>query len=267
MRFAFILAEKAFYPISVLCAVLGVSPSGFYAWLAHAGATSARARDDERLSAEIAAAHARSRRTYGSPRVSAALRAQGRRVGRKRVKRLMRQRGLRGERKRHFRKTTDSRHDSPVAPNRLARGFTAEAPDRAWVTDVTAVRPQEGWLFVAVILDLFARRAVGWATSATNDTELARAALDRAVRQRQPRAGLLHHSDRGSPLRERALPRGAGRTRDGVEHEPQRRLLGQRRRRELLQHAQSRAHRARDLRDPRGGDAIDRRVHRRLLQR
>ncbi len=154
---------------------------------------------DQQLAVEIVAVHARSRRTYGSPRVQATLRAKGFCVGKKRVERLMRQGGVRAERKRPFRTTTDSRHDSPIAPNRLARDFTAEAPNRVWVTDVTAVRTQEGWLFVAVMLDLFARRAVGWATSAVNDTDLALAALESAVRQRKPRAGLVHHSDRGSP--------------------------------------------------------------------
>ena len=199
MRFAFILAEKAAFPIVVLCAVLGVSPSGFYAWFARAATPSARARADQQLGVEIAAAHARSRRTYGSPRVLASLRAQGRRVGKKRVERLMRQRGLRGERKRPFRTTTDSRHGDPSAPNLLARNFTAEAPNRVWVTDVTAVRTREGWLFVAAMVDLFARRVVGWATSETNDTELALAALEGAVRARRPPPGLVHHSDRGSP--------------------------------------------------------------------
>lgn len=197
MKFAFILAEKALYPVVVLCHVLGVSCSGFYAWLGRP--PSARARSDQQLAVEIVAVHARSRRTYGSPRVRATLRAKGFRVGKKRVERLMRQGGVRAERKRPFRTTTDSRHDSPIAPNRLARDFTAEAPNRVWVTDVTAVRTQEGWLFVAVMLDLFARRAVGWATSAVNDTDLALAALESAVRQRKPRAGLVHHSDRGSP--------------------------------------------------------------------
>ncbi len=199
MKFAFILAQKALYPITLLCTVLSVSTSGFYAWLSRPRTPSARARADEQLGVEIAAVHARSRRTYGSPRVFASLRAQGQRVGKKRVERLMRQRGLRGERKRPFRTTTDSRHDDPIAPNRLARDFTATAPNRVWVTDVTAVRTREGWLFVAAMVDLFARRVVGWAMSETNDTALALAALERAVRARKPPPGLVHHSDRGSP--------------------------------------------------------------------
>ena len=197
MRFVFIQAQKVLFPITVLCAVLGVSASGFYAWLTRP--TSARARADEQLAVQIVAVHTRSRRTYGSPRVLASLRAKGLRVGKTRVERLMRTRGVRAERKRPFRTTTDSRHDSPIAPNRLARDFTAKAPNRVWVTDVTAVRTQEGWLFVAAMLDLFARRVVAWATSAVNDTALALAALEGAVRSRQPAPGLVHHSDRGSP--------------------------------------------------------------------
>jgi transposase InsO family protein len=199
VKFAFILAQKALYPITLLCTVLSVSTSGFYAWRTRPRTPSARARADEQLGVEIAAVHARSRRTYGSPRVFASLRAQGQRVGKKRVERLMRQRGLRGERKRPFRTTTDSRHADPIAPNRLARDFTATAPNRVWVTDVTAVRTREGWLFVAAMVDLFARRVVGWAMSETNDTALALAALERAVRARKPPPGLVHHSDRGSP--------------------------------------------------------------------
>ncbi len=196
MRFVFIQAQKALFPITVLCAVLGVSASGFYAWLTRP--VSARVRADEQLAAQIVAVHTRSRRTYGSPRVLASLRAKGLRVGKTRVERLMRARGVRAERKRPFRTTTDSRHSSPIAPNRLARDFTAEAPNRVWVTDVTAVRTQEGWLFVAAMLDLFARRVVAWATSAVNDTELALAALEAAVRTRKPPPSLVHHSDRGS---------------------------------------------------------------------
>jgi putative transposase len=197
VRFAFILAEKALYPLTILCHVLGVSCSGFYAWLRRPA--SARARADQQLAVEIVAVHVRSRRTYGSPRVLASLRAKGLRVGKKRVERLMRQDGVWAERRRPFRTTTDSRHASPIAPNLVARDFTATAPNRVWVTDVTAVRTLEGWLFVAAMVDLFARRIVGWATSATNDTELALAALTHAVSARKPRKGLVHHSDRGSP--------------------------------------------------------------------
>ena len=160
---------------------------------------SKRARANAQLSAEVAAVHNRSRKAYGSPRVHAELKARGVRVGKKRVERLMRENGLEARRKRRFRKTTDSRHSHPIAPNLLARDFHTEAPNRAWVTDVTAIWTLEGWLYLAVMLDLFSRRVVGWATSTNNDTALALDALRGALLRRRPSRGLLHHSDRGSP--------------------------------------------------------------------
>jgi transposase InsO family protein len=197
VRFAFILAEKAFYPITVRCRVLEVSRSGFHAWVRRQ--PSQRDRDDAKLAVEVAAVHERSRRTYGSPRVTAELRARGVRVGRKRVARIMRKKGLEARRKRPFRRTTDSAHSNPVAPNLVGRMFSATAPDRVWATDVKAVWTDEGWLYLAAMIDLFSRRIVGWATSARNDTRLAIAALAVAARGRHPRPGLVHHSDRGSP--------------------------------------------------------------------
>ena len=197
MRFELIDAEKAQYPVAVLCAALEVSRSGYYAWQGRAAP--ARAKADERLGVEIAAVHQRSRRTYGSPRVHAELRAKGLHVGKKRVARVMRENGLAAQRKRRFRRTTDSNHTSPIAPNVLARNFDQAAPNKAWVTDVTYIFTAEGWLYLAVMLDLFSRRVVGWATSDTNDRLLALDALYQAFRTRRPRAGLVHHSDRGSP--------------------------------------------------------------------
>jgi putative transposase len=197
VRFVFIHAERANYPLTILCRVLEVSRSGYHAWVRRE--PSKRKVADARLAAEAAAIHRRSRATYGSPRVHAELASRGHRVGRKRVARLMRQCGLQARRKRRFRKTTDSNHHDPIAPNLVARNFTATAPNQVWVTDVTAISTGEGWLFLAVILDLFSRRAVGWAVSAQNDTALALDALRRAWRQRRPPRGLVHHSDRGSP--------------------------------------------------------------------
>jgi transposase InsO family protein len=197
MKFAFIDAEKATWPVLVLCAVLGVSRAGFYAWK-HRG-PSAREKADAELAEEVAAAHERSRRTYGSPRVYRALKARGLRVGKKRIERLMRERGIVARRKRRFRRTTDSNHSHPIAPNTLNREFHAELPNEAWVTDVTYVWTLEGWLYVAAILDLCSRRVVGWAASASNDRQLALDALARACASRHPQPGLLHHSDRGSP--------------------------------------------------------------------
>lgn len=197
MRFAFIHAERALYPVRVLCTVLEVSRSGYYAWIDRP--EPARAMEDAQLAVEIAAAHQRSRATYGSPRVHRELRARGLRVGRKRVERLMRDRGIQARRKKRFRHTTDSKHANPIAPNVLAREFEVKTANAVWVTDVTCVWTGEGWLFLAVMLDLFARRLVGWAASASNDTELALAALGNALLDRNPGPGLVHHSDRGSP--------------------------------------------------------------------
>jgi len=197
VRFVFIHAERALYPVRVLCTALEVSRSGYYAWIDRP--VPARTTEDAQLAVEIAAAHKRSRATYGSPRVHRDLRDKGWRVGRKRIERLMRDRGIQARRKRRFRRTTDSKHSNPIAPNVLARKFEAKAANAVWVTDVTCVWTAEGWVFLAVMLDLFARRVVGWAASDTNDTELALAALGNALRERNPGPGLIHHSDRGSP--------------------------------------------------------------------
>lgn len=196
MKFAFIDAEKARWPVEVQCDVFGVSRSGYYAWKGRPEAP--RTREDAEVVIEIKAASEVGRGSYGSPRVHRELRAQGRRISRKRVARLMRQEGIVARKKRRFRKTTDSKHSQPIAPNVLARNFNVELPDTAWVTDVTYVWTHEGWLYLAVILDLFSRRVVGWAASANNDRALAISALDRATSARAPAAGLVHHSDRGS---------------------------------------------------------------------
>jgi transposase InsO family protein len=196
VKFVFIAAEKALYPVVVLCRVLGVSSSGFYAWMKRT--VSEHAKMDARLVVELTAAHHRSRATYGSPRLHADLRARGLRVGRKRVERLMRENGIRGRQKRRFRRTTNSNHTLAIAPNVLERRFRPKAPNEAWATDVTYIATAEGWSYLAVMLDLFSRRVVGWAMSSTNDRGLALAALDAALRSRRPPRGLLHHSDRGS---------------------------------------------------------------------
>ena len=195
MKFAFIQAEKATFPVIALCRVLGVSRAGFYA--AQRRPVAARVTADARLAVEIAAIHADSRRRYGSPRVHAELRARGQCTSRKRVARLMRRAGLAARRRRAFRVTTQSRPTRPVAPNRLARHFTAPAPDRVWVTDITYLATVEGWLYLAVVLDLFSRRVVGWATSARLSEGLVLEALAMGLARRRPRPGMLHHSDRG----------------------------------------------------------------------
>jgi putative transposase len=178
------------------CELFGVSRSGFYAWKGRPEAR--RTRDDAELVVEIKAASKVGRGNYGSPRIHRELRANGRCIGRKRVERLMRQEGIVARKKRRFRRTTDSNHKHPIAPNVLARNFDVELPDTAWVTDVTYVWTHEGWLYLAAILDLFSRRVVAWAASANNDRALAISALDRAISARAPASGLVHHSDRGS---------------------------------------------------------------------
>jgi putative transposase len=196
MKFAFITREKATFPIDLLCTVLGVSRAGFYA--AQRRPVAARRREDQQFAVHVAAAHATSRGRYGSPRVYRELQAQGHDVGRHRVARLMREQGLRAREKRRFQRTTDSQHGLPVAPNVLDRQFTVPTPNTAWVSDITYLWTRQGWLYLVVILDLFSRRVVGWAVHDRITRQLALAALTMALRQRQPHAGLVHHSDRGS---------------------------------------------------------------------
>lgn len=198
MKFDFIEAEKASFPVIRLCANLGVSRSGFYQWLGEG--ESSRRKENEDLSATILEIHGKSRGTYGSPRIVKELEAShGIRVGKKRVERLMREAGIAGRRKRKFQRTTDSNHEHAVSANLLERNFTAPAPNQTWVADVKAIRVTTGWLYLAAILDLYSRRLVGWAMSGSNDTDLALAALWMAARSRSVKKGLVHHSDRGSP--------------------------------------------------------------------
>ncbi len=183
----------------LMCRVLSVSPSGFYA--AQRRVPSTRARRDEALRLKVRTAHTKSRRRYGAPRVHAELQAQGEQVGKKRVARLMREDGLVARRRRRFVRTTDSRHNHPIAPNLLDRQFGVEqvaGPNHVWVSDLTYVPTREGWLYLATVLDLASRRVVGWATRETLEAELALAALRMALTDRRPAPGLVHHSDRGS---------------------------------------------------------------------
>ena len=196
MRFAFIATEKAHYPVALLCQVLQVSRSGFYAWRRRPAAQ--RTRQNQLLGLEIAAIFAESRHRYGSPRVHAELRDRGQRTGRKRVARLMRRAGLRARERRRFRRTTNSGHEMAITGNLLARQFSVAQPDISWATDITYLWTLEGWLYLAVILDLFSRRVVGWAISERLERGIALDALTMALRNRRPPHGLLHHSDRGS---------------------------------------------------------------------
>lgn len=198
MRFLFIRVEKANYPLTVLCRVLKVSRSGYYAF--EKRSPSKRESSDRDLTVQIQEVHQKSRQTYGSPRIHRELR-EGRRqqVGRKRVARLMQSAGIVGRCRRRFCRTTDSNHALPVAANLLDRQFEMTRPNEGWVGDVTYIRTMMGWLYLAVILDLFSRRVVGYALSSRNDTQLALAALKAAIKCRTLPLGLLHHTDRGSP--------------------------------------------------------------------
>ena len=188
--------EKASHHIATLCRVLGVSSSGYYAWCDRP--LSMRARADQALLDQIQAIHERSRGTYGAPRIHAELRAQGVRCGRKRVARLMREANLIGAQRRRYRGTTRQDRQAVPAPDLVQRDFTASAPDRLWVADITYVATGEGWLYLATVLDAWSRRIVGWAMGDTLRTELVVDALNMAVWNRRPAVGVVHHSDRGA---------------------------------------------------------------------
>ena len=196
MRYEFIKAQEGEYPIAGMCQLLEVSPSGYYAWRGRR--ESRRRRDEKQLVVAIRAFHKASRGTYGSPRIHKDLEAGGMRCGENRVARLMRKHGVRAKQARKFKATTDSRHDQPVAENLLGQDFEVNKPDTRWVADITYIATRAGWLYLAVILDLYSRRVVGWSTSDRIDRELVIQALKAALWQRQPGPGLMHHSDRGS---------------------------------------------------------------------
>jgi transposase InsO family protein len=192
----FIAAEKDHYPIALMCRTLRVSRSGSYAWQQRG--PSARAVADEQLTAQIVVVHQQSRGTYGTPRVQAQLQAMGQAVSRKRVARLMRHAGLIGAQRRRRVRTTVADPTAMPAPNLVQRQFQAQAPNQLWVGDMTFIPTDEGWLYLAVLLDVYSRRVVGWAMAEHLRADLALAALDMALHQRRPRPGqLVHHTDRG----------------------------------------------------------------------
>lgn len=196
MRFRLIDAAKEDFPVQRLCKVLDVSPSGYFAWRRRPA--SPRQREDLVLLAHIRSSFTLSRETYGSPRMTRELQDEGFNVGRRRTARLMRENGLNARQKRRFKRTTDSHHAFAIAPNLIAQDFSAERPNHKWNADISYVWTAEGWLYLAVVLDLFARRVVGWAVSDRLHKELALDALRKALAIRQPEKGLIHHSDRGS---------------------------------------------------------------------
>ena len=196
MRFRFIEDRRADYPVRIMCDVLEVSPAGYYAWRSRP--ESQRSSDNRDLLEDIQRVHRDNHGRYGSPRVHEELKAQGRGASRGRIERLMRHHGIRAIMARPRRAgTTDSRHDLPIAPNLLDRNFVADAPNRIWLADITYVETDQGWLYLAAILDLYSRRIVGWAMADHLRADLPLAALRMAISAQRPGAGLIHHSDRG----------------------------------------------------------------------
>jgi len=196
MRFAFIDTEKAHMSLSRLCTFAGVSISGYHAWKRRG--PSRRQFDDMIILAHIRNQFCLSRETYGSPRMHAELRDGGIQAGRHRVARLMRENGLKARQKTRFKPTTDSNHGEPVAPNLLDQDFACDGPDQKWGADISYIWTAEGWLYLAIVVDLYSRRIVGWDARDRMKKDLAISALQKAISIRQPGAGLIQHSDRGS---------------------------------------------------------------------
>jgi putative transposase len=203
--YQFILAEKARFEVRVMCDVFGIAPSRYYEW--ERKQQSEHATKDAELLASIRAIFAKFRGRYGAPRIHDQLARQEVCVSQKRVARLMREAGLKAKGRRKYKATTDSNHGAPVAPNVLERDFHVERPDAAWVSDITYIWTRQGWMYLAVILDLYSRKVVGWSLADRMTAELVCDALDAAVRLRRPKPGLIFHSDRGSQYASRAFRR------------------------------------------------------------
>ena len=198
MKYAFIADHQQSWPVAVLCEVLGVGRSGFYDYLKRQAVPALSFEEIDMLE-RIKAISEKTHHSYGSRRLAKHLQDEGYTVGRFRVRRLMKQAGVSVDgRRRRGPKTTDSRHGYGVAPNLLERNFAVTAPNVTWCGDVTYIWTEEGWLYTSVLLDLYSRKVVGWAMSDHLDTQLVRDALEMALGRRQPDAGLIHHSDRGS---------------------------------------------------------------------
>ncbi len=204
MKYAWIAQHRAVYPLALSCSLLSVSVNGYRAWL-RGGDPDRKRSTDVQLVTVMRAIHAEVKCAYGSPRMFDELRARDFRVGKARVERLMREHGIRARHKRRFKATTDSKHSLPVADNLVQRNFTPEAPNRLWSADLTYVWTDEGWLYLAVVLDLFNREVVGWAIKERMSAEIVCDALAMAWFRRRPQPGLVHHSDRGSQYASQAF--------------------------------------------------------------
>ncbi len=197
-KFAFVSAERANHAVTTLCRVVGASVSGFYAWLRAIPSRQSRAEAEAELRGHIGRIFAAKRRVYGSPRIHAELHREGHRHARRRIERLMRDMGLQAQcGRRRTPQTTDSRHDLPIAPNRLGRSFTAERPDTVWLADISYIATGEGFLYLAAVKDMATRQIVGWAMADHLKAGLCIDALVMALERCKPPRGLIHHSDRG----------------------------------------------------------------------
>ena len=280
MRFEFVAKHRGIWPVSWICEALGVSRSGFHAWLVRA--PSARARSDEAFGARVRASFISSYRTYGARRVWHDLLAEGLSCGLHRIERLMRVQGLRARPRRRGLPKDDGLR-SLIAANLLDRQFTAEAPNQRWIADFTYIWTAEGWLYVAVVIDLFSRRVVGWSMSDTMTAQLVTDALMMAILQRGKLDALLHHSDRGGAAQgsgdaqhcwngcggadiRTGIPAADGRQWRDLLDEPVGQRLGQRGDGELLLLAEDRTDRAQNLPHAQSGKPGRVRLHRTLLQ-
>jgi transposase InsO family protein len=198
VRFAFIDAQKARYPVTKLCKILDVSESGYHAWRRRE--PSKRAAENARITAHIKASFKKSRETYGSPRLTDELRDGGIKAGRHRIARLMREAGIRAKKPKRWKKTTNSKHDLPRAPNLVGRRWaeTATAPNKLWVSDLTYIWTWQGWVYLCIFLDVFSRKVVGWKVDETMEAHVVTDALKMAMVRRSPSRGLILHSDQGS---------------------------------------------------------------------
>ncbi len=195
MKYPRIEEHRSGYPTRWMCSALAVSDRGFRSWKSRC--TSKRRQADRRLLIDIRSSFEKSERTYGSPRILKDLRELGQRTSAKRIARIMQENGIVAVQRRRFKITTQSGHDFPIHPNLLDRDFTIDQPNRVWLGDITYIRTEEGWLYLAAVLDLFSRRIVGWNTADRIDRWLPLTALKQALRERRPRPGWLHHSDQG----------------------------------------------------------------------
>ena len=197
MKYAWIDANEKAFALNEMCAILGVSISGYRAWK-NGGTPDRRRLTDAQMLAVIRATHAELKGAYGSPRMVRELRLRGFTTGKERVERLMRENGIRARHKRRHKVTTDSKHGLPVAENLLARNFTPAAPDQVWTSDITDLWTDEGWLYLAIVLDLFSREVIGWSLMPRMTSDIVTDALTMAWFRRRPAPGVMHHSDRGS---------------------------------------------------------------------